>query len=108
MPLTLDTRLRTVLGAKTADLMALTLGLHTVRDLLRHYPRRYARRGEMTRLEDLQAGDRVTVLAEVRKVESRPMRQRRGTLTTVTVGEGRHTMQLVFFNHRHTRLQPGV
>jgi ATP-dependent DNA helicase RecG len=108
MQLDLNTPLTKALGGKTADLMALTLGLHTVRDLLRHYPRRYARRGEMTRLEDLQVGDRVTVLAEVRKVETRPMRQRRGTLTTVTVGEGRHTMQLVFFNQRHARLQKGV
>jgi len=108
MPLDLNTPLKKALGGKTADLMAITLGLHTVRDLLRHYPRRYARRGEMTRLEDLQVGDRVTVLAQVRSVDTRPMRQRRGTLTTVVVGDGTRTMQLVFFNHRHKRLDRGA
>ena len=61
--LTLETPLSRVLGAKTAKGMAEQLNLHTVRDLLRHYPRRYASRGEMTALADLQVGDRVTVLA---------------------------------------------
>jgi ATP-dependent DNA helicase RecG len=36
------------------------------------------------------------------------MRQRRGTLTEVTVGDGAGTMKLVFFNHRHARLVPGA
>src|SRR3712207_5606610 len=87
--------------------MATSLGLHTVRDLLRHYPRRYAKRGEMARLDDLRVGDRVTVLAQVRQVTTRQMRQRRGTLTEVTVGDGAGTMQLVFFNHRHAQLRQG-
>jgi ATP-dependent DNA helicase RecG len=104
----LTTELQKVLGPKTAKAMATSLGLHTVRDLLRHYPRRYAKRGEMTRLDDLQVGDRVTVLAQVRTVTTRPMRQRRGMLTEVTVGDGAGTMQLVFFNHRHSHLVQGA
>ncbi|WP_409329749.1 ATP-dependent DNA helicase RecG [Trujillonella humicola] len=108
MAVDLTTDLSKVLGPKTSKAMAASLGLHTVRDLLRHYPRRYARRGEMTRLDDLQVGDRVTVLAQVRKVTTRPMRQRRGMLTEVTVGDGAGTMQLVFFNHRHGHLREGA
>ncbi|NEK57502.1 ATP-dependent DNA helicase RecG [Geodermatophilus sabuli] len=108
MAVDLSTRLDRVLGAKTATAMAAQLSLHTVRDLLRHYPRRYASRGEMTRLDDLQVGDRVTVLAQVRSVETRPMRQRRGSITEVTVGDGAGTMRLVFFNHRHARLVAGA
>ncbi|SFL82370.1 ATP-dependent DNA helicase RecG [Geodermatophilus ruber] len=108
MAVDMSTRLDRVLGAKTAKAMAEQLSLHTVRDLLRHYPRRYARRGEVTRLEDLQVGDRVTVLAQVRSVDSRKMRNRPGTLTEVTVGDGAGTMKLVFFNHRHARLVPGA
>jgi ATP-dependent DNA helicase RecG len=103
-----ETRLSRVLGAKTATAMEEQLGLLTVRDLLRHYPRRYATRGEMTPLSDLQVGDRVTVLAEVRSVSTRPMRQRRGMLTEVVVGDGRQTLTLVFFNHRHARLEKGA
>ena len=50
MTVTLETSLSRVLGPKTATSMAEQLNLHTVRDLLRHYPRRYARRGEQADL----------------------------------------------------------
>ncbi|SNS06073.1 ATP-dependent DNA helicase RecG [Geodermatophilus pulveris] len=108
MAVDMATRLDRVLGARTARAMAESLDLHTVRDLLRHYPRRYARRGEMTRLDDLQVGDRVTVLAQVRTVSTRKMRNRPGSLTEVTVGDGAGTMQLVFFNRRHGDLTAGA
>ena len=106
MAVTLQTELSRVLGPKTAAGMADQLGLHTVRDLLRHYPRRYARRGEMARLDDLRVGDRVTILAQVKTVNTRRMRQRNGTITEVTVGDGAGSMKLVFFNNRHTKLLP--
>jgi ATP-dependent DNA helicase RecG len=104
----MGTPLTRVLGPKTAGSMADQLGLHTVGDLLRHYPRRYAGRGEQADLADVQVGDRVTVLAQVRSVTTRPMRNRRGTLTEVVVGDGSGRMKLVFFNHRHAQLEPGA
>ena len=45
---TSDTKLDRVLGAKTGRALESALGLSTVGDLLRHYPRRYAERGELT------------------------------------------------------------
>src|SRR3954469_5661622 len=108
MAVTLETSLSRVLGPRPATSMAEQLSLHTVRDLLRHYPRRYARRGEMARLDDLQVGDRVTILAQVTSVSSRRMRQRHGTITEVTVGDGAGTMKLVFFNHKHAKLERGA
>jgi ATP-dependent DNA helicase RecG len=105
MAVTMQTPLSRVLGPKTAKGMAEQLGLETVRDLLRHYPRRYARRGEQADLADVQVGDRVTVLAQVRSVTTRPMRQKKGSLTEVVVGDGSGRMKLVFFNHRHTALK---
>jgi ATP-dependent DNA helicase RecG len=107
MGIAMDTDLARVLGPRTAKVMADQLQLRTVRDLLRHYPRRYARRGEMSRLDDLQVGDRVTVLAQVKKVSTRKMQRRPGTLTEVTVGDGAGSMRLVFFNHRHAHLDVG-
>jgi ATP-dependent DNA helicase RecG len=104
----MGTPLTRVLGPKTAGSMADQLGLHTVGDLLRHYPRRYASRGEQADLADVQVGDRVTVLAQVRSVTTRPMRNRRGTLTEVVVGDGSGRMKLVFFNHRHAQLKPNA
>jgi ATP-dependent DNA helicase RecG len=105
MAVTLGTPLARVLGPKTATGMAEQLGLHTVRDLLRHYPRRYAQRGEQVDLADVRVGDRVTVLAQVRSVTTRSMRHKKGTLTEVVVGDGSSRMKLVFFNRRHAHLQ---
>ncbi|MEC7001696.1 MAG: hypothetical protein VXX04_07650, partial [Actinomycetota bacterium] len=56
----LETRLRGVIGGRTAGALERGLGLTTVGDLLRHYPRRYAERGELTALSGLTDGDHVT------------------------------------------------
>ena len=93
-----DTDLVDVLGGKTADALARSLRLETVGDLLRHYPRRYAERGELTDLRDLVPGEDVTVLAEVRRVDRRPMRARKGTIVEVVVTDGRGSLTLTFFN----------
>ena len=95
---TLSTPLGKVLGDKTAAALTETLGLATVGDLLYHFPRRYAERGEHTDLSALRVGDQVTVLAQVQRVNVRPMRQRRGNLLEVTVGDGQRTVTLTFFN----------
>jgi ATP-dependent DNA helicase RecG len=55
------------LGRKASDTFEKVFGLRTVGDLLRHYPRRYYTRGELTPLDSLREGDHVTVLAEVDK-----------------------------------------
>jgi ATP-dependent DNA helicase RecG len=89
--------LRSVLGAKTAKALADGLGLHTVGDLVRHYPRRYEERGKLTDLSQLRLGEHVTVLAEVAKVNSRPMRQRRGAICEVVVTDGTGRLTLTFF-----------
>jgi ATP-dependent DNA helicase RecG len=95
---TLDTPLRQVLGGRAAGALEKALDLQTVGDLVRHYPRRYAERGELTDLAEVRVGDQVTVLAEVRRVHRRPMRNRRGSLLEVIVGDGRRTLTLTFFN----------
>src|SRR6478609_6238153 len=65
-----------VLG-KAAGMLAKHLGLHTVGDLVRHYPRRYVDRGKLTEIAGLELGEHVTVLAEVEKVTMRDGRGRR-------------------------------
>lgn len=94
----LAVRLATVVGGRTAGALAKGLDLHTVGDLLRHYPRRYAERGELTDLGALSVGESVTVFAEVVEVTRRPMRQRRGSLLEATISDGRHRLSLTFFN----------
>src|ERR1700742_342234 len=62
---TLRDPLTQVLGKKASDTFEKVFGLRTVGDLLRHYPRRYYTRGELTPLDSLSEGDHVTVLARV-------------------------------------------
>jgi ATP-dependent DNA helicase RecG len=95
----LDTPLLGPVGKKAADALAAKLGLHTVGDLVRHYPRRYVDRGKLTEIAGLELGEHVTVLAEVEKVTMRDMRARRGKLMQVvlTDGQGRR-LDATFFN----------
>ncbi|GLY72650.1 ATP-dependent DNA helicase RecG [Actinoallomurus iriomotensis] len=83
-------------GAKAAKRLA-ALDLETAGDLLRHYPRRYAQRGELTDLDSLAEGEYVTVLAEVEKIQGRKISKRPGYLLEVTVTDGRGLLTLTFF-----------
>ena len=47
---------RNIVGGPTAKEMTDRLGIATVEDLLRHYPRRYYERGELTDLARLMTG----------------------------------------------------
>jgi ATP-dependent DNA helicase RecG len=62
---TLRDPLSRVLGPKTAKVLEQVFGLTKVVDLLRHYPRRYYTRGELSDLASLREGDHVTVVARV-------------------------------------------
>ncbi|HZG94586.1 MAG TPA: ATP-dependent DNA helicase RecG [Mycobacteriales bacterium] len=94
----LEAPLKSYVDAKTATMLADGLELHTVGDLLRHYPRRYAERGKLTDLRRLQAGEHVTVLGEVRRVDVRPMKDRRKRMLDVTITDGHATLLLRWFN----------
>ena len=56
-----DDKLQPLLGKKTADALETGLGLTTVGDLLRHYPRRYDERGKLTDIRSLEIDEHVTV-----------------------------------------------
>jgi ATP-dependent DNA helicase RecG len=109
------------LGRKTSNALESALGLRTVSDLLRHYPRRYYTRGELTSLADLRERDHVTVLARVdhaRVLPFSPQRwapqrgrgRRPSERAEVTVTDGTATLTLTFFARAayHVKeLQPG-
>jgi ATP-dependent DNA helicase RecG len=105
----LDEPLERVLGAKTAKALASSLKLTTVGELLRHYPRRYAERGELTNIGGLQIDEHVTVLAKVERVAKRTMRSRRGTILDVRITDGTRSLTCTFFNQpwRERELLPG-
>jgi ATP-dependent DNA helicase RecG len=105
----LDERLVKVLGDRTAKALEKGLGLKTVGDLMRHYPRRYAERGELTNFASLNEGELVTVVADVLKVVVRPLRNRRGSMLEVILTDGSGHLSLTFFNQawRERDLTPG-
>lgn len=94
---TLDSPLRDA-ASSAAKPLEKGLGLETVGDLLRHYPRRYAERGKLTNLRDLGPGEDVTVIARVSKVGRRQMRARRGSIVEAEITDGQGTLTLTFFN----------
>ncbi|MFG3494630.1 ATP-dependent DNA helicase RecG [Streptomyces sp. NPDC047928] len=106
--------LKKVLGPATAKVMAEHLDLHTVGDLLHHYPRRYAERGELTALADLPLDEHVTVVAQVAdaRVHTFSGSRGRGQRLEVTITDGSGRLQLVFFGkgvHKpHKDLLPGT
>jgi ATP-dependent DNA helicase RecG len=92
------TPLAKVIGGSSAKALAAALNLHTVEDLLRHYPRRYVERGELTDLRDLRKGEHVTVMARIIEANTRRMRARRGSVTRVVVTDGHGRLAMTFFN----------
>jgi ATP-dependent DNA helicase RecG len=103
-------RLRSALGERTAQAIKKAFGYETVGEFLAHYPRRYAKRGELTSLSELTVDESVTIVAEVRSVTERPMRQKRGSILEVSITDGRGFLTLTFFNQRWRagELKPGV
>ncbi|HEY2833164.1 MAG TPA: ATP-dependent DNA helicase RecG [Sporichthyaceae bacterium] len=101
--------LHRVVGEATAKKLEKAFGMRTADDLLRHYPRRYEKRGELTPLAALERGSQVTVLAEVISVKSRSMQRRHGKIWELVVTDGRHQLNLVFFGNQHNarRLEKG-
>jgi ATP-dependent DNA helicase RecG len=106
----LDDRLDREFDPRTAKVLAKALDVHTVGELLRHYPRRYEQRGELTDLASLRDGEHVTVLAQISAVTTRTMKNRRGNLTEVTVTDGHGTLTLAFFRQpwRAKDMKPGL
>jgi len=97
----LDDPVKTVVGDRTAKILRSGLDIETVGDLLRHYPRRYAERGELTDLASLEIDEFVTVMARIDTVSlraTRPARGRKGTLLEVVVTDGHGRLRLTFFN----------
>jgi ATP-dependent DNA helicase RecG len=91
---------------KTAALSQ--MGIHSLLDLLFHYPRRYVDRTRQEAIQDLAENTEVTVVGEVRQVDSRRVRGNRSMVTaTITDGSGR--LKCTFFNQpwRAKQLQSG-
>ncbi len=106
----LAAKLDSVIGGRTAAAFKRAFGVVTLGDLLEHYPRRYARRGELTALSELPVGEPVTIVAEVIEVRERTMKARKGSILEVRITDGKGVLNLTFFNQawRTRELRPGA
>ena len=109
--LTEDSPLTKLLTKPDAAQLARTKGLQSVGDLFEFVPRRYVRPGQLTDLSSLHVGEEVLVVAEVRTATSRAMRNRRGKMLTVVIGDDHgNELDVTFFSAfgHEKKLLPGV
>ncbi len=95
---TLESRLISIVGDKTAKVLSERFEMTTIGDLLRHYPRRYVVRGELTDIESLIEGEEVTIFAKVESTKVRRIPGRKGAIVETVVTDGRAKLILTFFN----------
>ena len=95
------------IGDRTANVLEKSFGMLTVGDLLRHYPRRYVVRGELSDIAELKEGEEATILARIDGVRLRRASGR--TILEVQVTDGSARLSLTFFNQawREKELQVG-
>jgi ATP-dependent DNA helicase RecG len=104
------TKLSSILGDKTAKAFEKQLGIATLGELLEHFPRRYSTRGELTDFASLPIGETVSVVGEVRSVNTRRMKGKQGSILEVLLSDGTKDLTLAFFNQawRSKELAPGA
>ena len=95
---TLENKISAVIGDRTAKVLDTTFSIKTIGDLMRHYPRRYMVRGELSDISALREGDETTILAQVYAVNKRPLRGGKGSILEVVVTDGTDKLSLTFFN----------
>ena len=94
----LDSKLSLVVGDRTAKVLSEELGINLISDLLRHYPRRYVVRGELSDFESINDGEEVTILARVKSSKVKRIPGRKGGILEVEVSDGKSSLLLTFFN----------
>ncbi|GAA2115988.1 ATP-dependent DNA helicase RecG [Nocardioides bigeumensis] len=101
--ITLDSPIATLIPdqAKKRTKVADGLGLKTVGDLMRHFPRRYLKTSELTAVAELEEGQLLTVVGEISHSDLKTYRDRRSgrmayRLETVLRTDG-PSLQMSFF-----------
>ena len=95
------------LGARALGRHGHRLGIVSVRDLLTTFPKRYRDLRELTplaALHDLEAGQDVTVEAEVVSIRIVPTMRRRVQRTIAVLRQGHHTVEVIWFGRRFIEL----
>jgi ATP-dependent DNA helicase RecG len=83
------------------------MDIHTLEDLLYHFPRRYLDRRKLSRIGDVRIGEETTVVGTVRSAELNRISRNRSVLN-VAIFDGSAYLYGVWFNqpYHSERLQP--
>ncbi len=106
----LETPLSAVPGIGPRMLVPLArLGLHTVRDLLWHFPVRYDDFVGVVPIAELEAGAQATVFAEVTELETRRSFRKKLTITQATLTDETGSVHATWFQpYMAQQLAPGI
>jgi ATP-dependent DNA helicase RecG len=83
-------------GPKLAEILK-QLGVETVEDLLRHYPRRHLDFQNRLRIADLQLGQEVTILGQIRSVGAFQSPRRAISIITIVITDGSGSITVTKF-----------
>jgi len=86
------------------------LGIHTLRDLLYYFPRRYVDYSQLKPINRLWYGEEVTVIGTIREVTVRAVRGGQMQLVEAVLSDGSGALRLTWFNQQGParRLRPGM
>ena len=74
------------------------LNIHTLGDMIYHFPRRYDDYTNLIPINRLRAGENVTVIGTVKSVHTRPIRGGQSKLSEAVVDDGTAALKLTWFN----------
>ncbi|MFD4292674.1 ATP-dependent DNA helicase RecG [Rhodococcus sp. NPDC058532] len=107
---TLTDRIDHLLGAKAAEPLAQDFEIHTVEDLLRHYPHRYATQGAELGESRPPEGAHITLVATVAKADVVSFKNRNGKMLRTVLESDKQRVEATFFNPQKVAhvIRPGV
>jgi ATP-dependent DNA helicase RecG len=85
------------IGPRNAQNLA-RVGLHTLRDMLYYFPRRYDDYSKMKPINRLWFGEEVTIIANVQSIDTRPLRGGSSSLVEAVVSDGSGALRVTWFN----------
>ena len=97
-PAALDAPTTVLYGVGTVNAKRLeNLGVHTLGDMLYHFPRRYEDYSQLTAISSLLYGRPVTIAGTIRSISNRPVKGKR-TITEIIVEDGSGALRVTWFN----------
>jgi ATP-dependent DNA helicase RecG len=84
-------------GPKNASSLQ-KLGIHTLGDLLYHFPRRYDDYSQLQPIRNLTYGQVVTVIGQIQTVSNRQARGGKMQIMEVVISDGSGALRLTWFN----------